>query len=236
MILSFLLSAILSFVAVFLNALFVGFFWSDSFIKDSSGHVYSENYLFGIILILLIAITFFVIARQGLTIRAAGTIACVMALSITFLVALLILGTLLGGNGSEASTLFVLIVAFASVGAVAVAGACTVAGGNRGAVAGGVAGGVLVLFLFADTDIVDAVTFAVLLLNLLLSLYVAWRANKGDEKFALVRAFGMVLGALGGTSFCGADLTAANFTGARVKSANFKSTKQKPTILTDVFW
>ncbi|NJO76636.1 MAG: pentapeptide repeat-containing protein [Leptolyngbyaceae cyanobacterium RM1_406_9] len=51
-----------------------------------------------------------------------------------------------------------------------------------------------------------------------LSVYVTWRTSKGDEKFALVRTFGVAFGAIGGTSFRGADLTTANFTGATLKS------------------
>ena len=70
----------------------------------------------------------------------------------------------------------------------------------------------------------------------MLSLYVAWRVRKGDQRFALARDFGVAFGALGGTSFCGADLTEANFTAATLKSSNFNASKQKPTILTHVCW
>ena len=70
----------------------------------------------------------------------------------------------------------------------------------------------------------------------LLSIYIAWRALKGDKKFALVWKIGVAFGAIGGTSFCGADLTNANFTKAILASTNFNHTKQNKTILHQVCW
>jgi uncharacterized protein YjbI with pentapeptide repeats len=55
----------------------------------------------------------------------------------------------------------------------------------------------------------------------LLGIYVARRANQGDEKFAVIRQLGLALSALGGTNFWGANLTEARFTDATLKSANF---------------
>ncbi len=81
-----------------------------------------------------------------------------------------------------------------------------------------------------------AFAFAFAFAVTLLSLYVAWRASKGDEKFALVRTMGVAFGAIGGTAFCGADLTGANFSNAILKSTNFNHTQQKQTILTRVCW
>lgn len=75
-----------------------------------------------------------------------------------------------------------------------------------------------------------AVVFAVL------SGYVAWRALKGDEKFAVVRIFALAFGAIGGTSFSGADLTGAFFTQATLKNINFADSRQRPTQLTGVRW
>ncbi|WP_244913229.1 pentapeptide repeat-containing protein [Phormidesmis priestleyi] len=70
----------------------------------------------------------------------------------------------------------------------------------------------------------------------MLSAYIAWRALRGDEKFALIRTIGVAFGAIGGTSFCGADLTDADFTKAIIKSTNFNHTRQKQTILHQVCW
>ncbi|MGF1676415.1 MAG: pentapeptide repeat-containing protein, partial [Rivularia sp. (in: cyanobacteria)] len=57
------------------------------------------------------------------------------------------------------------------------------------------------------------------------SAYVAWRAMKGDEKYALVRNTAVAFAAIGGTSFRGADLTDANFTDARLKSTDLRDAK-----------
>ncbi|WP_446876802.1 pentapeptide repeat-containing protein [Phormidesmis sp. 146-33] len=59
---------------------------------------------------------------------------------------------------------------------------------------------------------------------------------KSDEKFALIRTIAITLGAIGGTSFCGADLTDADFTQAILKSTNFNHTRQKRTVLHQVCW
>ncbi len=64
----------------------------------------------------------------------------------------------------------------------------------------------------------------------------AWRALKGDEKFALVRVFALALAALGGTSFSGANLQGALFTQASLKSTNFAASRQGATHLHRVRW
>ena len=66
--------------------------------------------------------------------------------------------------------------------------------------------------------------------------YVAWRSNQGDEKFAIFRSFGLAFGALGGTSFSGADLTEANFAQAKLKSTNFANSRKRMTNLTRTRW
>ncbi len=59
---------------------------------------------------------------------------------------------------------------------------------------------------------------------------------KEDDKFEIVRGFGLALAAVGGTSFSGADLTGATFLEARLKSANFANSRQKETIVTHTCW
>ncbi|NJP09306.1 MAG: hypothetical protein HC866_07300 [Leptolyngbyaceae cyanobacterium RU_5_1] len=81
-----------------------------------------------------------------------------------------------------------------------------------------------------------SVAVAVAGASFLLGIYCSRRALSGDEKFALIRTFGIFFGAIGGTSFCGANLTGANFTKATLKSTNFNPSKQAPTILTHVCW
>ncbi len=52
-------------------------------------------------------------------------------------------------------------------------------------------------------------------------LYVIWRVRKKDERFALVTDLGVILGALFGTRFDGADLTDADLAGAQLTGVNF---------------
>ena len=115
--------------------------------------------------------------------------------------------------------------AFAGAGVVAFAGVIT------GAV---VVVGVVVFSIVGFGFIPFAVAFATAFT--LLSAYIASRASRGDEKFALIRTISVAFGAIGGTSFCGADLTDANFTKAILESTNFNHTKQKQTTLNHVCW
>ncbi|MDZ8070842.1 MAG: pentapeptide repeat-containing protein [Nostoc sp. DedQUE08] len=72
-----------------------------------------------------------------------------------------------------------------------------------------------------------ALTFAVALF----SIYIGWRAMKGDGKYALIRNIAVTFAAIEGTSFCGANLTNANFTAAMLKSTDFRN-----TILANTCW
>jgi uncharacterized protein YjbI with pentapeptide repeats len=182
---AFLLSTILNFTSVFLNAIFIAALLTPDGIKQYT--------IFpGLALVCVNIAVFLAIARQGLTTKAMGTI----------------------------------VMAIAVAGAVAVAVAVAVAGAGAGAFAfavagaGTVAGAVAVAFTVAG-----AVAF------LLLSLYVAWRVRKEDEKFALARTIGVAFGAIGGTTFYKADLTDADFSGAILKSTHFNG-----AILTRTCW
>jgi len=66
---------------------------------------------------------------------------------------------------------------------------------------------------------------------MLLSIYIAWQAMKGNEKYSLVRNIAIAFAATGGTSFRGADLTSADFTQATLKSTDLRN-----TILTNTHW
>lgn len=70
----------------------------------------------------------------------------------------------------------------------------------------------------------------------MLGLYIARRAIRGDEKFALARSMGLALGALGGTRFCGADLSGASFAKATLGQTSFHASRQRPTRLAQVCW
>jgi uncharacterized protein YjbI with pentapeptide repeats len=73
-------------------------------------------------------------------------------------------------------------------------------------------------------------------LALVVGFYSAWRATKGDEKFAILRSFGLAFGSLGGTSFSGTNLTDANFTNALLKNTNFANSRKQLTNLTRTHW
>ena len=66
------------------------------------------------------------------------------------------------------------------------------------------------------------VAFVGALAGVFVSAYIAWRAMKGDEKYALVRNVTVAIAAIGGTSFRYADLTDANFTSACLKSTDLR--------------
>jgi uncharacterized protein YjbI with pentapeptide repeats len=71
---------------------------------------------------------------------------------------------------------------------------------------------------------------------LALSFFVYWRVLREDQKFTVVRSYGVAFGGWGGTSFCGADLNNAVFTRAVLKSTNFNPSKAKPTRLSHMDW
>lgn len=172
---------------------------------------------------------FAAIARQGLTFKALNTIVLI-AVTVVVVVA---------GTGAVTSAGVVVgvgtgAVTGAVIGAVAVAVTGAVAGAGAGAGAVAVAGAVA----GAGALVAGAVTGVVAVAGAVagLSSYVAWRALKGDDKFAVVRVFALAIGAVGGTSFAGADLTGAYFAQANLKNTNFADSRQRPTVLTKVRW
>jgi uncharacterized protein YjbI with pentapeptide repeats len=243
LILSFVWSVLYDLVAVSSNAAFLTSLFDRSFI---------ENYTTfpALTMLFVIAVTFWAIARQGLTTRAMMMIVVAVAATVTVVVAVAGAGAGTVAGAGAGAVVIAVTVAGAIVGAVTVASAVAVTVAGVVAVTVAVAVTVVVVIAVAVAVTVGAVTAgtvtfrvagaagasAVAVLTVLLSLYVARRALKGDEKFALVRPFGVAFGAMGGTSFCGADLTGANFTGARLKSTNFQASRQKQTILDQVCW
>ena len=157
---------------------------------------------------ILYLILFIAITRQGFTLQTFGTIAFVVSIGVAFAT-----GVTFAFNVKVTVT-----VAVAGVGAVisAVLG--------DGAVLGAISSAIIAAMGFIFVSAVVALASGVS----------DWRAFKGDKKFALVRTIAITFGAIGGTSFCGADLTDADFTKAILKSTNFNHTKQKQTILHQV--
>jgi uncharacterized protein YjbI with pentapeptide repeats len=234
----FLLSTSLTFFSYFFNeTLLPNYFSPESIIH---GNIFTY---------LSIAITLItscsVIAYQGLTARAVGIIlstgATIFTIALVYSVALDAIvpdagsgeftdSSVIGGIGASVAltcaSLISIIVAGVFLGVGVFLGAGIFA--STGVVVGGIGG----IVLGGEFTGAIAVAAAVLMLG----FFIAWRTTKGDKKFVLAHSLGINIGAIGGTSFCGADLTAADFSGAILKSTNFDSSKKKQTILTHVCW
>ncbi|WP_445247304.1 pentapeptide repeat-containing protein [Microcoleus sp. OTE_8_concoct_300] len=203
--------------------------YSGVFVVATSLSVESllEKWVLSIFFAIVLIAIFGVIVCHGFTVQAVSLIAVAgaVAVAVAFAVAVGGAGAFAGAVTGAVSGAFALAGAFtfAGAGAVAIAGAGAGARAGAGAVtvvvivavtvAGAVAGAVALAF---------AVAGAVSGAAILLSLYVASRAMKGDEKFAIVRQFAIAFGSLGGTRFYCATLTDANFTAATLKNCNFR--------------
>jgi uncharacterized protein YjbI with pentapeptide repeats len=165
--------------------------------------------------LIVIIVLFIVILRQGLKLAVAFAVAFGIAVAFA-------------GAFARAVTV-------ASAGDIAIA--VTVAGGRAVAVA--LAGAVAFAFAFAFAFAVafavalagavavalalaGASAFAFAFAGVLLSAYIAWKAMKGDEKYAIIRNIAVAFAASGGTSFRSSDLTDVNFNGAILKSTDFR--------------
>jgi uncharacterized protein YjbI with pentapeptide repeats len=238
-VIAFVISTLSGVLSVFTGVIVVGLL----VFPDSDGRVFLIP---GIGLLGLLGIILITIIRQGFTIQAFLTITFAFAFVVAVVGAVKVAGAFAFAFAFGSAV--AVIVAFTFVFAFAV----TFAGAVAVAVVGAVAGAVVVAVADAVVG-ADAFAFAVTFVGafafsgatMLLSLYVAWRASKGDEKFALVRTMDVAFGAVGGTSFRGADLTSANFTKAILKSANFTNVwerdsqgkrRERETVLEWVCW
>ncbi|MEO1765296.1 MAG: pentapeptide repeat-containing protein, partial [Cyanobacteria bacterium J06629_18] len=172
---------------------------SIAYIFDSSKSPMDQ--FTGWVALIVTIIVYIIIIRRGISVSLAFVVAFVVAFAAAFALA----GAVAGAG------------AFAVVG-TAVAGAFTVAFSVAGAFA--VAGAVAAAFAFAAA-FVGTVAGG----GIVISAYIAWRAIKGDEKYALVRNIAVAFAAMGGTSFRGADLTDANFTESQLKSTDLRNAK-----------
>ncbi|MEJ6487945.1 pentapeptide repeat-containing protein [Nostoc punctiforme UO1] len=62
-----------------------------------------------------------------------------------------------------------------------------------------------------------------------LSIYIAYKAMKGDEKFTLIHKISIFIASIGGTRFCNADLTEANLTQAILQNTDLREAILKKT-------
>jgi uncharacterized protein YjbI with pentapeptide repeats len=79
---------------------------------------------------------------------------------------------------------------------------------------GGVAGGLLVLVIIISW----------------------WRSRQGATGYAGCRSFGIALGSIGATRFCGADLRGTFFTNSNLTRSNFMASRRQATRLERVCW
>lgn len=175
-----------------------------------------RNQFLGWTTLILLIVFFFTTIRQGVG-SGLGVFAVAVAISasvIIFLGDTVGAGTVAGvfaGSGFGA-----LIAAVAVVGAGAFA--FTIAFITAFAIAGVLAGA-------------NAFVIVVALAGLLISIYISSQAMKEDEKYSWVRNLAIILAAIGGTSFRGANLTNTDFTAATLKSTDFRN-----AILTNTRW
>ncbi|MGF1523839.1 MAG: pentapeptide repeat-containing protein [Leptolyngbyaceae cyanobacterium] len=77
---------------------------------------------------------------------------------------------------------------------------------------------------------------AVVFTGFLSSVLIGRRILEGNPNFENLRIVSCALGALGGTAFSGTDLTRSTFVQANLKNTNFANSRQHHTILTNVRW
>jgi uncharacterized protein YjbI with pentapeptide repeats len=242
LIISFVMSAMSGILASFAGLWIATFF--------SSINIPRFTIFPAVAMIVVMAVMFFSIVRQGFTASAfatvvgivavAGIVAATAAVSVSGAVA----GTVaLAGAGAGAGTV--------AAGTVAVVGAVVAGSGVRTVKAKWsahirevVAGVSTILCLVAGTVGVlgavgaldDGVAVAVASAIISLTIYVASQTLKGNPKFDTLLKFGAAVASIGGTSFRGADLQNADFTEADLKTSDFRNSPQKSTNLTRTIW
>ncbi|MEH2209022.1 pentapeptide repeat-containing protein [Nostoc sp.] len=177
-----------------------GFLWTfNGYLVSQIFNSSSDDQSAGWVALITLIAFFFITIRQGI-------IASLGAGAVAFAGAFAGAGGAVGVAFSGAVVVAIAFaVALALAVALAVAGAFAGAGAFALAVAGAFAG-------------------AVAGAGTLFSIYISWRAMKGDQKHSLIRNIAIAFAATGGTSFRGANLTNADFTQATLKSTDFRNT------------
>ncbi|MEL7356979.1 MAG: pentapeptide repeat-containing protein [Cyanobacteria bacterium J06560_6] len=189
--------------------------------------------------LLLVVVTYITVALQGFSIRVFNSI--LPAFAFAFAVIFAFAGTSAGEITVSFAVAAAVAITGAIAGAIAVTVAFAVAGLGAFAFAGTVAGVVAGTVAFAVAGafagtVAGIIAFEIAITGLLFSLFVGWRTLKEDEKFDTLRVFGLVIAAVGSTSFSGSDLTGARFTQAHLRSVNFANSRQCETQLNHVCW
>jgi uncharacterized protein YjbI with pentapeptide repeats len=220
------LSIMLNFMAVFVNCSFLNFLFKSQL---SQGFTISP----GKVAIMMILIAFLMLFRDGVNFESL--IKIVLGIIFSMLLAVALAGSsIIAVMGVVAA---LMPVVFFSLPAIGVAIAITFTDVVMGEVAVMLAGMITVTAVIViDANFVSPGAFIISPAVVFLSSYMGWQACKGNEKFSLIRSFGIIFGSVGGTSFRGADLTSANFTDATLKSTNFSPSQKKQTTLANTCW
>ncbi len=190
------------------------------------------------LILVLIVVSFIAIIREGFTFRVLLVLA--LATGVDSAIAFAV-------NLSDFNHAFTIpraiVIIGASIGVSTVVISLSIAVSGVKTVFFAIPSSILVASARASFDptpgaiiIASIVTLSIASAVVLLSLYTARLAFRGNEKFALSWAIGVMLSSVGGTSFRGAHLMHANFSNSFLKSTNFNHTKQKQTILEWVNW
>lgn len=213
---------ILAIISGFISAYAAAFMGSLLFNDDSL-----SKHFFSLITLLTLTLLCVVTIRKGLgsalvffTVMIAATVAIVAAIGeigiagpvvlLAIVIAEAIAGVMVGGLAVAIAKVMTGVVTVALVGTI------TLAGAIPGAIAG-VEGTSREGWLGAF-----AVTGAVTLVLLGMSIYIGWQAIAGNKKYHLICSLAIAISATGGTSFRGANLTDANFTKANLKSVDLR--------------
>ncbi|KAM3097390.1 pentapeptide repeat-containing protein [Phormidesmis sp. 146-12] len=228
----------LGFAILFCLGLIISFVVAFSFIHGG-WFLWRSNLELNWLAIAIFALVSAVIAYQGLE---AGFVVIAIVMAISLL--LMGLSALTGGEIIPFTIVIVLPVVLSLGGSDLVAGSIVVATIELGAAIGllvaplygaTMLAGALAGKQFGSTpdvvevplDVIVPLFAAWAIAQTLLGGYMGWHTLKGNDKFALIWKTSLVLSTIGGTSFRGADLTAANFTRATLKNTNFTNTWEK---------
>ncbi|QYX30714.1 pentapeptide repeat-containing protein [Sphaerospermopsis torques-reginae] len=178
----------------------------------------SENFIIGIVSLVIVIVFCIVTISKGLTAAAyAGAIVFAFTGTIAF-----------AFTGTGAAPIAV-AVAGVTFGTAALAGLGAFVGAGTRAEAAAIAGafigatiGFLVVVVIGARTLAVVVGGAVAIVLLLFIAYISCLSFTGDERYALIGSFAIAFAATGGTSFRGADLTDADFTGATLKNTDFR--------------
>jgi uncharacterized protein YjbI with pentapeptide repeats len=218
LVISFFLSALSGLFAAYTGVLITLFF--------APYNTESSKIATGIAIIIILSIIFFAIIRQGFTSTAFGMIAGALAV-VAFVLALL---------GQAALPIVFALAVVVLAGALVLSRTAALVGALAGSCNGALASLFVGLTGAGSVDFALAGSVAVASGTVLLSVYAAWRALKGDRKFDALLKFSVALASIGGTCFRGADLTRANFTKAYLKSSDFRNSRKQSTNLTRIIW